>query len=266
MSPVLHRAAYRSLGLGWDYSAHEVTADQLPGFLGSLDRQWRGLSVTMPLKRPAAQLCDVVEPAARELSAVNTVILEADGSRCGYNTDITGFVRSLQASGFDAVGSAVIVGAGATAGSALAAVRDLGAHDVTVVARSVKRAAGFVDLGSRLGVVVQLRSLESLKFPEPLAGMRPADVVISTVPPEAQQAYAARLAAVAPVVFDVIYAPWHTPLLRAAEEAERMAIHGFDLLLHQAGRQVELMTGATAAPLADMRAAGLAVGKLWGPK
>ncbi len=258
LSPALHQAAYRSLGLPWEYCAVEVTQDRLAGFVGSLGPQWRGLSVTMPLKRPAVDLCDVVEPVAREVAAVNTVLLEADGTRRGYNTDVSGFVRSLQAHGVDAVGSAVVVGAGATAGSALAAVRDLGAHTVTVVARSVERAAGMADLGRRLGVAVRLCSLQALESaasPEVLAA---ADVVISTVPAHAQPLAAARLASLAPVAFDVIYAPWRTPLVAAAEAANSTVIHGFDLLLHQAARQVELMTGASAAPLEDMRAAGLA--------
>jgi shikimate dehydrogenase len=59
-------------------------------------------------------------------------------------------------------------------------------------------------------------------------------------------------------VLDVIYSPWQTPLLQAADAAQRRAVYGFEMLLHQAGRQVELMTGAAAAPLPAMRSAGLA--------
>lgn len=252
LSPVLHRAAYRSLGLPWEYSAHDLKPDQLPGFLRSLSLQWRGLSVTMPLKRPVIALCDHLQPLAAEVGAVNTVLLGTDGRRCGHNTDITGFVRALQARDVVAVESAVLVGAGATAASALAAVRDLGATHATVLARSAQRASALQELGRRLGVDVGICSLDALH------SVVSADVVISTIPPAGQQQYAAGLAGLAPAVFDVIYAPWQTPLLRAAEGARRTVIHGFELLLHQAGRQVELMTGAEIAPLEDMRTAGLA--------
>lgn len=252
LSPVLHCAAYRSLGLPWGYDAHDVSVEQLPGFVGSLSRQWRGLSVTMPLKRSVVSLCDWLEPVAVEVTAVNTVVFEADGTRCGYNTDITGFERALRGHGHATVESAVVVGAGATAASALAALRHLKADSVTVLARSAERATALEEVGRRLDIAVRVCSFESM------GSVPPADVVISTIPANGQQPYADRLAAMAPVIFDVIYAPWQTPLLRSAEAAGRGSIRGFDLLLHQAGRQVELMTGVAAAPLDDMRVAGLA--------
>jgi shikimate dehydrogenase len=252
LSPALHRAAYRSLGLPWDYGAHDVSVDQLPGFVGSLSPQWRGLSVTMPLKQSVVALCDWLEPMAVDVAAVNTVVFEADGTRRGYNTDITGFGRALRGHGLATVESAVVVGAGATAASALAALRHLGADSVTVLGRSAERASALKEVGRRLDIAVRVCTFESL------GSVPPAGVVISTIPANAQQLYADRLASLAPVVFDVIYAPWQPPLLRAAEAAGREIIRGFELLLHQAGRQVELMTGVAAAPLDDMRAAGLA--------
>ncbi len=252
LSPALHRAAYRSLGLPWDYTTHDVVADALPGFLASLGPQWRGLSVTMPLKRAVAARCGWLDAPAAAVEAVNTVVFEPDGTRSGYNTDITGLVRSLRDNGVDNLESAVLVGAGATAASALAAAHDLGVEVVAVLARLPERAASLKDLGRRLGVEVRVGSLDTL------GSTPPGDVVISTVPAPAQQQYAVALAGLAPVIFDVVYAPWRTPLLRAAEVAGRKTIHGFELLLHQAGRQVELMTGAPAAPLEEMRAAGLA--------
>lgn len=257
LSPALHLAAYQSLRLPWDYGAHDVSVDQLPGFVGSLSQQWRGLSVTMPLKRTVVALCDWLEPLAVEVAAVNTVVFETDGTRRGYNTDITGFVRAIRGSGLHAVESAVVVGGGATAASALAAVRDLGADSATVVVRSAERATALEEVGLRLDIAVRVCTFDALR------SVSTGDVVISTIPASAQQQYADRLVGLAPVVFDVIYAPWQTPLLRAAAAAGCETIRGFDLLLHQAGRQVELMTGVAAAPLDDMRVAGLAaVGQL----
>jgi shikimate dehydrogenase len=88
------------------------------------------------------------------------------------------------------------------------------------------------------------------------AGVARADVVVCTIPAAAQAPYADALAAAADVLFDVTYDPWPTPLARAANAAGRTLLGGLDLLVHQATRQVELMTGCADAPLAAMRTAG----------
>jgi shikimate dehydrogenase len=77
----MHRAAYARLGLDWTYEARDVDADGLAGVLDGLDASWRGLSLTMPLKRAAVPLCDVLSPTARRVGAVNTVLLAATPAR-----------------------------------------------------------------------------------------------------------------------------------------------------------------------------------------
>jgi shikimate dehydrogenase len=252
LSPVLHRAAYRSLGLDWSYDAFDVSEDALAGFVHGLSGSWRGLSLTMPLKRAVLELCDEVSDQARLLCSVNTVLIEPDGRRSGYNTDVTGFVRAFHESRVTALRSAVVLGAGATAASALAAVAELGADAVTVLARSAGRAAFVAGLGPPLGLDVTVGDLG--RPPRP----GDADVVVSTLPAGAQGEVAAdALAALAPVVFDVVYAPARTPLMQAALSVGGTVIGGFPLLLHQAVRQVELMTGADTVPVEAMRRAGL---------
>jgi shikimate dehydrogenase len=254
LSPVLHRAAYRSLGLDWTYDAFDVSEKDLPGFWRDLSGPWRGLSVTMPLKRAVLELCDEVSAQARLLCSVNTVVVEHDGRRCGFNTDVAGFVRSFQEAGVTRLRSVVVLGAGATAGSALAAVAELGAVDATVLARSAARASFVTGLGPALGLDVRVRDIAQPPWPAE------ADAVVSTLPAAAQGEVAAgALAALAPVVFDVVYAPARTPLTQAARSRGSSVIGGFALLLHQAVRQVELMTGVEAGPVDAMRSAGLAV-------
>ena len=87
MSPALHRAAYAELGLDWTYDAHRVAAGELPAFVGSLDASWRGLSLTMPLKREAVELASGISPVARLAGAANTLLL-VDGSLHADNTDV----------------------------------------------------------------------------------------------------------------------------------------------------------------------------------
>jgi shikimate dehydrogenase len=253
LSPVLHRAAYRSLGLDWRYDAFDVREDALTGFVRGLSGEWRGLSVTMPLKRAVLAVCDDVTPKARLLGSVNTVVIGNDGRRRGSNTDVTGFVRAFEEAGVPRLGSVVVLGAGATAASALAASGELGAGTATVLARSPERARAVAALGPHLGLEVDVRDIARPPWP---AG---ADAMISTLPADAHESVPTRaLAALAPVVFDVVYAPARTRLMAAAASVGARSIGGFALLLHQAARQVELMTGVPTAPLEAMRAAGVA--------
>ena len=214
----------------------------------------------MPLKRAVLPLLDHVDPLAADVGGANTVVFTPDErhrqprpQRHGYNTDVAGMVDALAGAGLTAPRSAVILGAGATACSALAALRDTGLRTVTVAARDEARAAPLLAVAQRLGVRVQLRPLGS---PGTLAA---TDLLISTLPAGAADIYSERTYAgdTARAVFDVVYAPWPTSLARAAAAAGAVVIGGFDLLLHQAGGQFELMTGQPA-PLAAMRAAGLA--------
>jgi shikimate dehydrogenase len=252
LSPVLHRAAYAALGLDdWSYSLIECTSDELPGFLGSVDESWAGLSLTMPLKRTVLPLLQHADPVATATGGANTVVFRGDG-RCGYNTDVQGIVDALAEVGARVPGTVTILGAGATACSALAAARQLGASAATVVVRDQSRATDLRDAASRLDMTVWFRDFTEL------AGLPPAGLLISTVPAGAADEHAARIRAsgVAPAaLLDVGYNPWPTPLALAAASAGAIVASGFGMLLHQAAAQVELMTGQRA-PLAAMRLAG----------
>ena len=258
LSPVLHRAAYAAAGLaGWTYQAIECDEAGLPALVAGCGADWSGLSLTMPLKRAVLPLLDHVDPLAADVGGANTVVFspgQRHRQRRGYNTDVAGMVDSLAGAGVTAPRSAVILGAGATACSALAALRETGLRAVTVAVRDEARAAALLAVAQRLGVRIELRPLAS---PGDLAAQ---DLLISTVPAGAADSYAERTYAghTPAAVFDVVYAPWPTPLARAAEAAGAVVIGGFELLLHQAGGQFELMTGRRPAPLAAMRAAGQA--------
>jgi shikimate dehydrogenase len=251
LSPVLHRAAYAALGLDdWTYTAIECDEAGLPALLASRDRQWAGLSLTMPLKRAVLPLLDRTEPLAVEVGGANTVVF-ADGQRHGYNTDVPGMVAALAEAGVTAPSGATILGAGATACAALAALRAAGLPAAVVQVRDPARAGDLLAAARRLGLAVELRPFGSQ--------VRDGDLLISTVPAGAADFYAER--AIDPrarpsAVLDVVYDPWPTPLASAAAQAGIVVVSGFDLLLHQAARQVELMTGHEPAPLEPMRAAG----------
>ncbi|KAB8162605.1 shikimate dehydrogenase [Streptomyces sp. 3MP-14] len=251
LSPVLHRAAYRALGLtGWRYDRFEVGEAELASFLGGLGQEWAGLSLTMPLKRAVIPLLDEISDTAASVSAVNTVLLTDDGRALGENTDIPGLVAALAERGVTGVERATVLGAGATAASAVAALRRLGAAEVTACVRGEARAAEMRAWGERLGVTV---------VPAPWAEAAKAldaPLVIATTPAGATDALADAVPAEPGVLFDVLYEPWPTALAAAWSAAGGKVVGGLDLLVHQAVCQVELMTGLAPAPLAAMRAAG----------
>jgi shikimate-5-dehydrogenase len=253
LSPVLHRAAYQALGLaGWTYEAIECDEARLPGLLADCGPEWAGLSLTMPLKRAVLPLLDETEPLAMAVGGANTVVF-AGGRRHGYNTDVPGLVTALAEAGIREPGPVLVLGAGATACSALAALGKLGTAAVTVAVRDPARAGGLRAAARRLGVTVTLTGLGQV------TGKRPG-LLISTLPPGAAGFLARHWAAtgqVPPAVLDVVYHPWPTALAAAAQAAGSVVVSGYALLLHQAAGQVELMTGRPA-PVGAMRAAGLA--------
>ena len=251
LSPVLHRAAYAELGLDWAYDAVDVTGDQLAGFLDGLDQQWRGLSLTMPLKRVVRDLLDH-ESQEVELSGVaNTVLLGPEG-RTGHNTDIPGAVAALREAYDGPLLRAVVLGGGATATSMVHALAELGCPQVVLRVRDPARAADTVAAAARHphAPQVDVRGLTGDQVP--------ADVLVSTIPADAQDADVLRHAQGVSAVFDVVYHPWPTALAARARGAGQALVSGLDLLVHQAALQVSLMTGVSTAPIGVMRAAGRA--------
>ncbi|MFI8518009.1 shikimate dehydrogenase [Streptomyces sp. NPDC085481] len=251
LSPVLHRAAYRELGLDdWSYDRFEVDEAALAGFVGELDSSWAGLSLTMPLKRAILPLLDEVTDAAASVEAVNTVVLTEDGRRVGDNTDIPGIIAALRERGVERVESAAILGAGATASSALAALARICPGPVTAYVRSEARAEEMRGWGERLGVDVRTAGWDDAAeaFATPL--------VIATTPAGTTDPLAASVPEAPGTLFDVLYDPWPTRLAAAWSARGGKVVGGLDLLVHQAVLQVEQMTGRVPGPLAAMRAAG----------
>jgi shikimate dehydrogenase len=251
LSPVLHRAAYEELGLtGWSYDRFELDEAALPGFVGQLGPEWAGLSVTMPLKRAVIPLLHEISETAASVEAVNTVVFTEDGRRLGDNTDIPGMVAALRERGIEQVGSAAILGAGATASSALAALARICTGEVVAYVRSEARAAEMRQWGERLDV--EVRTADWADAAEALD----APLVIATTPAGATDALAHAVPERPAALFDVLYDPWPTELAARWSMIGGAVVSGLDLLVHQAVLQVEQMTGLRPAPVEAMRKAG----------
>lgn len=248
LSPVLHNAAYRALGLtGWTYERLEADAAALPDLVSSLDDSWVGLSVTMPGKQAALALATNATPRAVAVGAANTLVRRESGWHADC-TDVDGVVGALRAAGFAGSGYGVVLGAGGTACAALAGLADLDVERAYVVAREPARAEAAVRCGSKLGLPVEVLRWAAVPW-EALA--RDAAVLVNTVPAEAIEAHVPALA-LPPCVLDVIYHPWPTALATAVGARGGRLATGLDMLLHQAFGQVELFTGQPA-PRETMR-------------
>ena len=254
LSPVLHRAAYDGLGLDWSYDAVRVPAGGLAAFIDGLDGEWRGLSLTMPLKREVLSLLTSQDDWTRVSGAANTVLLDVSGGRHGLNTDVPGAEAALAQATDRRPRDAVVLGGGATAASVLLALAERGLEHAVVAVRDPARA------DRTLAVVAGHPRPPELTV-VPLAGLSaiagdPSGVVVSTIPAAAQSEEILRAVREMAVVFDVVYDPWPTPLAEQAAARGHTLVGGLDLLLWQAVDQVRAMTGRFDVPVEAMRRAG----------
>lgn len=252
-SPAMHAAAYAVLGLDWEYGRRRVTEAEFDDAVRGLDDTWLGLSLTMPLKDVAFRIADVHDAHARLTGVVNTLSL--GGTIAGFNTDVGGIVDALSENGIRSADRVRLLGAGATAASALVAVADMGATRVDVRARRPERAAGLVALGEKLGLSVSVDSFE--------AGGGAVDLTIATLPGGAAlpDEIVRPLADNGGALFDVAYAPWPSALAQVWSDTP--TISGLGMLLHQAVRQIRVFVhgdpahelATEAAVIEAMRAA-----------
>lgn len=247
LSPVMHRAAYAALGLDWNYDAIEVAEPDLAAFIADCDASWRGLSLTMPLKRTVMGLADDVGIVAAKLGVANTVEFR-DGRIVASNTDCAGALAALAERGIRDTRTVRILGGGATATSIAYGLATNGARHIEFVVRNPKTATAAVDIATAAGAEVSVRLIDE-------ALLDVVDLLVSTLPADAVRKTAHDLVDSARAVFDVIYDPWPTPLGHAAEQSGRPFVSGLDLLAHQAAFQVELMTGSPIAPALLRKAA-----------
>jgi len=253
LSPAIHNAAFRELGMRWTYVALPVEPGRLPAALdGLVALGFAGANVTMPHKTEAAGLCDVRSDDATRLSAANTIVVEG-GELHGHNTDAPGFDRFLRRdAGFEPAGrTALLFGAGG-AGRAVALALATGGLETLVVA--LRDPAKDAELRRALeGLPTAIRTIEAGEAP----GVA-ADLVVNATPLGLHGEHLpVPVLGPGQLVVDLLYQPTATPLITEARAAGASGFGGIGLLLHQAALSFELWTG-TPAPLEVMSAAALA--------
>lgn len=252
LSPTLHTAAYRELGLdGWKYGRFRVGGDDDPDlatFLETTGRDHVGFSVTMPLKDDALALATWTSDHARDVGAANTLVRTPSGW-IGESTDGEGVRGSLQMAGLESVTTALVIGSGATSRSVVDALVKLGCRRMYIAVRAGIRAQTLAQL-QRLGV-----DYERIRLTDVGEMIRQVDVVVSTLPtgtnPPLPNIPPGTLADL--VLMDCVYGGWPTALGIWADDAGARVMSGLDMLIFQAAEQVRLMTGFEA-PVDAMRA------------
>jgi shikimate dehydrogenase len=237
-SPILHRTAYQLLGLDWEYGSRDVVAADLPAIVSGLDDEWRGLSLTMPLKQVAYEIAGTRDAMAELTGAVNTLRFVGSGTDrtvFGYNTDVAGITRALAAIGVTEAPHVHILGGGATAASAVVAAAELGALSVSILARSPGKSESLIALAHRAGLAVDLARFEDAeRLPQP-------QLVVSTLPGGSPPpvSYPASVISGA-ALLDVAYDPWPSELASRWADAAGPVANGLSMLVQQAVVQVRI--------------------------
>lgn len=250
-SPALHRAAYQALGLDYSYDRVDVEQGGLVQFIEAYKPGLSGLSVTMPLKREALAFADDIDWLSRGTDAVNTLVITRDdrGSIShvdGFNTDVYGIAQSLRDAEVIHVPHAAIVGAGATASSAVAALAELGVEHVDVFARNVDKAQTLNSVAEFFGTTISIHSLTEL------ADIDPVSVAISTLPGTEALSLASLPREARAALLDVAYDPWPSARGVEWEVAGGISVSGLRMLGHQAVIQARHFTaGDGELPLPD---------------
>lgn len=228
LSPLLHSTAYRMLGVEAEFLVHEVTEQDFGNFyFESKNAQYRGLALTMPLKEICIGFIDRVDPIAKQISSVNTIIFESTGS-IGISTDLLAFKNLLK----PYFGKKIaILGAGGTARAAIGALRGSDS-EVTVVTRSMVRH----DQLHSAAVDLEIDFLNWQNFEE----IQDRDLIISTTPAGATDGLS--VISTKADFFEVVYHPWPTELAKRYQNLGKHVIGGLSLLVEQALFQINYFT------------------------
>lgn len=253
LSPAMQNAALRDMGLDGVYVAFEVSPEGLPDAIRGLHALGAGgVNCTIPHKEAVIPLLDELSEEARVIGAVNTVLFR-EGRRIGYNTDAPGFLAALRAEGVDPSGArAVVLGAGGSARAVVAALARCGCR-VTLANRTVERARELAgEIGGRLGT--DTGAIRTIPMEPGALGAAVADAALlvnttslgmhphpDAAPPVPAEAFHPGL-----FVYDLIYNPPETKLLRTARAGGARAAHGAGMLAHQGALALELWTGRPA--------------------
>lgn len=248
----MHNAAFQKLGLDFRYELRSVRHEDLGGFVASRIREpdVRGASVTIPYKVSIIKYLDYIDDEASRIGAINTVVND-EGSLKGYNTDGIGFLRALKEANWNLNGSkAVVIGAGGAA-RAIGYKLSTSVWEITFLNRTLSRA---VDLAKNLSALPECQaSISALPFLKENLKKKldDADLLINATPigmtPKVDDSPVdGDLLSADLLIFDSVYNPLRTRLLRDAEEVGAKTMSGLSMLVYQGAAAFEFWTGRKA--------------------
>lgn len=250
-SPTIHSAAYRVLGLDWEYSRDEVSKGSLATFINGLDDSWQGLSVTAPLKNEANKFAKNLDEYSKLTGVTNTLIRNSSGGWDGYNTDIFGIVQTIRRKNNSEINSSLVIGSGATAHSAILAISIIAPRsELRIYARNSQTRKAAIRFAKSLGL-----SAKRAWFFETSAAT--ADLVISSLPAHSLDAIARKLKQrhlwkPSGFLLDVSYSAWPSEIAQLWQDAAKPVASGIDMLIWQAIAQIRLFTNRNIEhPLAN---------------
>lgn len=259
-SPKLHGFWLKQYGISGRYDRLPVPPEDLSRFIEALPKEagFRGLNVTLPHKVAVLPFLSEIDPVAKRIGAANTIVIRADGSLWGSNTDAFGFLESLKADAPNgwtaAAGPAALLGAGGAARGVVVALLDAGAPSIRVINRSREKADALsAEFGPRLQAVDWDERSSALAGANLLvnttslgmSGQPPLDLALDDLPTTA-------------LVNDIVYSPLVTELLVRARARGNPVVDGLGMLLHQGRPGFEAWFGRAPAVTAELRAAVLA--------
>lgn len=255
MSPIIQNAAFKACGLDYTYYAFRVKKEDLREFIENIrTRSMTGINVTIPHKVEVMNYLDELDPLAGKIGSVNTVV-NREGTLTGYNTDAAGFLEPLLQAGIDPAGKKmVILGAGGAARAVAFTLAEIGA-ELTILNRTVEKAGSLaVRLKEKTGKDARSLELNNENLRYVVAS---ADILVNTTslgmsPDVGGTPLPRELIRKGMLVYDIVYNPLKTRLIREAEEAGAETVTGIDMLVYQGAAAFKLWTGVQA-PVEIMR-------------
>lgn len=241
---VMQNAAFAAHGIDAAYELRPIGADEVePFFMEARGPEFLGFGVTAPYKQLAMRHLDVVEPGARAIGAVNNGVRTDEGELIGFNTDASGFLSAVGAMGRTVTGRrAVVVGAGGAARAVVWAMLDVGVESVFVANRTPQRAHEMAESLSGFGDV-QAGALDGPRLADAMGSA--AIAVNATTVGMTSDALAFDVSHLPDeaLVFDLVYVPPDTPLVRAARERGLDVCNGLEMLIRQGEIAFQRWTG-----------------------
>ena len=243
LSPVIHNAGYEALGLVDEYSfgVEEVKPEDLAEFIEKVRKEnIRGVSVTMPNKEEIMKYLDEIDPVAEKIGAVNTLVKE-DGELKGYNTDWIGAVEALKSATEISGKSIALIGAGGASKAIAYGITKEGGK-LKIYNRTIDKAREIAEqFNCEFGSLDDIEEIKNMDIIINSTSVGMGEDLTSPIPKEYLNNKQ--------VIFDIVYNPMETKLIKDAKEVGAKVVYGYLMLLYQAVAQFELYTGQKATVL-----------------